>query len=160
MIGKPAATLSDRDLVRRFAASDQSVPARLRLSPFAAGMETTLVAVDAKTRRIRLRFRPGFEYVAARDALQGGALVTMLDASMIYIALALIPEGKSVATASLNVSYLKPAFPGAHTGEAEIERLGRTTIFARARLIPEGGEPVASALGVFSVIDGPAGGTR
>jgi uncharacterized protein (TIGR00369 family) len=160
VIDKPADALTDRDLVRRFAASDQSVPARLRLSPFAAGMQTTLVAVDAKERRIRLHFRPGLEYVAARDTLQGGALATMLDASMIYIVLALIPEGKSTATMSLNVSYLRPAFPGAYTGEAKIERLGRSTIFARARLMPEDGDPVALAVGVFSVFDRPAGGAR
>lgn len=160
MIDKAPDALSDRELVRHFATSDQSVPRRLRLSPFAAGMEPTLVGVDPKGRRIRLRFTPGLEYVAARNTLQGGALATMLDASMVYVALALIPEGKSAATTSLNVSYLRPAFPGVFEAEAEIERLGRSTIFARARLTPEGGEPVASAVGVFTIFDQPAGGAR
>ncbi|HEX4927894.1 MAG TPA: AMP-binding protein [Burkholderiales bacterium] len=149
----------DRDLVRRFAVSDQSVPVRLRLSPFAAGMETTLLGVDMRQRRARLGFRPGLEYVAARDTLQGGALATMLDASMIFAVLAVIPEGKSAATTNLNISYLKPAFPGVYTAEAQVERLGRTTVFARAELVPEGGEPVASASGVFSVFDRLEGGS-
>ena len=150
---------SDRERARRFAASDQRVPVRLRVSPFADGMETTLLAVDTRQRRARFGFRPGRDYVAARDTLQGGALATMLDASMVFTVLALIPEGKSAATTSLNVSYLKPAFPGPYTAEAQVERLGRGTVFARAELAPEGGEPVASASGVFSLFDRPEGGS-
>lgn len=118
------------------------------------------MAIDAKERRSQLRFRVGVEFVAARDTVQGGVLAIMLDVSMVYLVLALIPEGKSTATTNLNVAYFKPAFPGAYTGEAQIERLGRTTIFARARLAPEDGDPVASAVAVFSVFDRAGGGGR
>jgi uncharacterized protein (TIGR00369 family) len=141
--------------IRRFAASDQRTPVRLSVSPFASGLETTLVGVDAAARSLKLLFNPGAEYVAARQTLQGGAVATMLDVSMAFLAIALLPDDKSAATASLNISYLKPSFPGAYVAEAEVERLGRSMIFARARLTLQGGDTVATATGVFSVFDRP-----
>ncbi len=152
-MNKPALS-PDRETIKRFVASDQQTPARLRLSPFAAGLETTLLKVDTTATSITLSFNPDASYVAARDTLQGGVIATMLDASMAFLAIALLPDDKSAATASLTVSYLKPANVGVYIAEAEIERLGRAMVFARARLMRDG-NPVATATGVFSVFDRP-----
>ena len=139
--------------IRLFKDTDQRTPLLLPGSPFAVGLKATLISIDAQARGIRVSFTPGIEYVAARGTLQGGAVATMLDLTMAFMALALIPEDRSTSTANLNISYLKPAFPGPMIGEGEVERLGRSMIFLRARLVPEGGDAVASATGVFAIFE-------
>jgi uncharacterized protein (TIGR00369 family) len=75
----------------------------------------------------------------------------MLDFSMAFICIAMVPEGMANATANLNVAYLKPAVPGIFVCDADIERLGRTLAFTRATIRPENGEAVASSTAVFSI---------
>ena len=100
-----------------------------------------------------MQFQPGEEFLQGRGVIQGGILATMLDFSLAFVAMTVTGDDKAVATANLNVAYLKPAKPGLYYCDAQIERAGRTLVFARAVLYPDGGEPVASATGVMSVVD-------
>jgi uncharacterized protein (TIGR00369 family) len=104
-------------------------------------------------KKLRARFNPGEQYLQGAGVLQGGILATMLDFSMAFITLAELPEEASCATAQLNVHYLKAARPGMYIVESGIEKSGRRLVFTYASIAPEaGGDPVASATGVFSVL--------
>jgi uncharacterized protein (TIGR00369 family) len=142
---------SDRERIIAFRDGDQSVPARLRGAPFAAGMAPTLHRLDPAAAEIEMRFEAGAEYVAVRDTLQGGAIAAMLDFTMVFLVLALLPDHKLTATANMTISYLRPAAAGAYVGKGSIERAGSTMIFARAELIGPSGAAVATASGVFPV---------
>jgi uncharacterized protein (TIGR00369 family) len=144
---------SDRTRIRRFRDSSQDEPLMVRASPLAAALEATVLKLDARARRVTASFNPGVEYLQGRGVLQGGVVATMLDFTMAFITMALVPEEKSNATASLNVSYLRPALPGKYIAEAHVERLGRTLAFVRASVRPEEGDEVATATAVFPVFD-------
>ncbi len=148
--------VSELARIRRFRDTDQSEPLELRSFPLVSELHAAIVRVDPKARAARLRFAPSGLFVLPRGAIQGGVVATMLDMSMSMITTMMIPESKSSVTASLNVNYLKPAPVTTFTCEAHIERLGRTLAFLSAVLMPQDGEPVASAKAVFSIFDAPA----
>jgi len=144
---------SDRERIIRFRDGDQSVPMLLRGAPFAAGMAPTLHRIDRAAAEIEMRFQPGADYVAARDTLQGGAIAAMLDFTMVFLVLALIPDHKLTATANMTISYLRPALAGSYVGKGMIERAGSSMIFARAELVGPSGSAVATANGLFPLFE-------
>jgi uncharacterized protein (TIGR00369 family) len=144
---------NDRALIRRFRDSDQKEPLLLRSIPLSRSLQSAAISVDVKAKRLRMRFQPGDEFLQGRGVIQGGILATMLDFTIAFAAMTVTAEDKAVATASLNVSYLKPAAPGVYFCDAEVERAGRTLVFVRASLFPENGDPVATATAVMSVIN-------
>jgi uncharacterized protein (TIGR00369 family) len=128
-------------------------PLVMKQSPFAESLGAAILSVDLEKRILRARFSPGPQFLQGAGVLQGGALATMLDFSMAFITLAVLPEELSCATAQLNVHYLKAAMPGAYICEAGIEKAGKRLVFPYASIAPEsGGDPVASATAVFSVL--------
>ena len=82
----------------------------------------------------------------------------MLDVAMVYAAPAVLPDGKSVVTATLNVSYLRAARQGRFRATGTVERSGRTLVFAHARLEDGNGEPVASGSSSMPVVERKGGG--
>lgn len=147
---------NDRALVRQFRDSEQNEPLKLDGIELSRSLQSAVISVDAGARRLRMRFQPGDQYLQGRGVIQGGIIATMLDFTLAFAAMTVTDDDKAVATASLNVSYLKPASPGVYFCDAEVERAGRTLVFARATLFPENGEPVASATAVMSVIAAPS----
>lgn len=143
---------NDRALIRRFRDSDQKEPLDLRAIELSRSLQSTVISVDAKNMRLRMRFNPGDQYLQGRGVIQGGIVATMLDLAIAFVAMTVTDDDKAVATASLSVAYLKPAFPGVYFCDAEVERAGRTLVFARATLKPENGDPVATATSVMSVV--------
>lgn len=138
--------------IRRFESPDPR-PLVIRNMPFAETMEATVVALDAEAGTLRARFVCGPEFIQGAGVLQGGVLSAMLDLSMAFVSLAVLPAESTCATAQLNVHFLNPAFPGVLFADAEIEKSGKRVLFSRATLTPEGGEPVASATAVFTVLN-------
>jgi uncharacterized protein (TIGR00369 family) len=151
---------TDRARIIRFRDGDQREPALMLGAPFLAGMAPTLQRIDAGGAEIEMRFQPGEDYVAARNTLQGGAIAAMLDLTMVFLVLALIPEDKVTSTANMTTSYLRPAYAGRYVGKGRIERAGRTMIFARAELVALSGDIVATATGLFPVIGREPAGSR
>lgn len=132
-------------------------PLVIRQMPFAEALGATIVAVDLVARRLRARFDCGTEYLQGAGVLQGGVLASMLDLSMAFVSLAVLPAELTCATAQLNVHYLKPALPGEFCAESEVEKLGKRMLFSRSMLCPAGGgDPVASATAVFTVLGSDA----
>ncbi len=143
---------NDRNLIRRFRDSDQSQPLDLRSIPLSVALQSTVMKVDVKAKILRMRFEAGEQFLQGRGVIQGGILATMLDFAIAFVSMCFVAEDKAVATASLNVAYLKPAAPGVYFVDAQVERSGRTLVFARATLMPESGDPVATATAVMSVL--------
>ena len=143
---------NDRTLIRRFRDSEQKEPLYLGGIELSRSLQSTVISVDSKNKRLRMRFQPGDQYLQGRGVIQGGIVATMLDLSIAFVAMTVTDDDKAVATASLSVAYLKPALPGVYFCDAEVERAGRTLVFARATLSPENGDPVATATAVMSVI--------
>ena len=143
---------NDRSLIRRFRDSEQKEPLHLRSIELSRSLQSTVISVDAKAKRLRMRFQPGEQYLQGRGVIQGGIVANMLDFAIAFVAMTVTDDDKAVATASLNVAYLKPALPGVYFCDAQVERAGRTLVFARATLASENGDAVATATAVMSVI--------
>jgi uncharacterized protein (TIGR00369 family) len=119
---------------------------------------TRVVRVDAERREVEIEFMPGSQFLQGAGVVQGGAVAAMLDVAMVCAALAVIPDGKSVVTSTLNVSYLRAARHGRFRAIGTVERSGRTLVFARARLEDAHGEPVASGSSSLPVVERKGGG--
>lgn len=143
---------TDRGRILRFRDSPQVEPMPIQGSPFARPMKPHVLRIDMQAETILLRFDVGAEYVAARDALQGGAVATMLDMTLVFLSIAMTPENTGSATVSLHLHYLRPARTGRYLAQAQIERAGRTLVYAHGHVYPEGESPVATASGVFAVL--------
>jgi uncharacterized protein (TIGR00369 family) len=128
-------------------------PLVMKHNPFAISLEAAVISVNLAEKTLRARFNPGPQYLQGAGVLQGGILATMLDFSMAFITLAVLPEDLSCATAQLNIHYLKAAQPGLYYAQSGVEKSGKRLVFTYANLVPDGGtEPVASATAVFTVL--------
>jgi uncharacterized protein (TIGR00369 family) len=145
----------DQELIHRFA-EEKLQSLVVDTSPLAAALNASILAVDRAKGRIVLSFEAGPQFLQAMEVIQGGAVSAMLDFSMGFAVLAALPLGQSTATVNLNVSFLRAAHKGILHAEGEIERLGRTMAFTRARLVDRSGVPVATAVSTLAVISNQA----
>lgn len=133
----------DQLLVLRAQADPSVLPLALDSSPLAAMLEARLTQVADDT--VRMSFHPDERFTQSTGALQGGALVAMLDFAMACAALASIGAGESVATATLSTSFLRAAQPGPLVGIGTVVRRGRSMVFVEAELKDAGGRLLATA---------------
>jgi uncharacterized protein (TIGR00369 family) len=115
---------------------------------------TRVIGFNAERREVDIEFLPGRQFLQGAGVVQGGAVAAMLDVAMVYAALLTIPEGKSVTTSTLNVSYLRAALVGRFRARALVDRSGRTLVFARAWLEDAHGVGIASGSSSMPVIEG------
>jgi uncharacterized protein (TIGR00369 family) len=141
----------DQQLLRQYR-SGEGLPLAIRSTSLAESLGTKLEKIDALGSRIELSFVVGQQYLQAEDVLHGGIVTTMLDFAMAYAALLAIPEGLSVATINMNISYLRSATPGHYRAVAEIERCGKNIVFARAQLLCHENKPVATAVSSLAIV--------
>jgi acyl-coenzyme A thioesterase PaaI-like protein len=79
----------------------------------------------------------------------------MLDFAMAFATQTGIPSHASCGTASLTVSFLRPAEVGRYRAEGQIERRGKSMAFAKATLAAQGSNAlVATATSVLVVREG------
>lgn len=129
-------------------------PLVIRGMPFAESLAATVVELDVSAGTLRGRFQCGPESLQGAGVVQGGVLTAMLDLSMAFLGLAVLPAESTCATAQLNVHFLRPAQPGVFYATSEVERSGKRVLFCRATLQPaERDAPVASATAVFTVLN-------
>ncbi|WP_426441439.1 PaaI family thioesterase [Bradyrhizobium genosp. P] len=141
----------DQQLLRQYR-SGEGLPIAIKSTPLAESLGTKLETIDAAGSRIELSFVVGQQFLQAEEVVHGGIVTTMLGFAMAYAALLAIPEGLSVATINMNVSYLRSAIPGHHSAVAEIERCGRNIVFARAQLLERENKPVATAVSSLAIV--------
>lgn len=138
----------DQALLARFAGA----PLPVDSNALAASLRTTLVALDRKAGTVTLTFELGDQFVQGRGVVQGGIVATMLDFAAAFAALAILPEGQSAATASLNVGYQSAVRAGTVTVIGTVERAGKRAIFTRAQISSADGQVLATASSVMLVL--------
>jgi uncharacterized protein (TIGR00369 family) len=121
-------------------------------SPMAAALRARIAGVDAAKQRVDVDFEPGPEFVQGTGVVLGGAVAAMLDLVMGYAAMASLADGLSVATATLNVSFLSAAHTGALRATGEVERSGARVVFVAARVCDADGRLVATASSALTVV--------
>ena len=123
----------DQGEIHRFLANPGQ-PGAFTANPMAQAMGCLLVAADGEAGTVRLEFSPAEIFVQGAGVLQGGAVTAMLDFSMAFAVLAVLPAGQTCATVGLNATFLRAAPIGRYVAVGEIIRRGRTLAFARAHL--------------------------
>lgn len=143
----------DKTLLADFLSQGNPPPTPVRSNALAIELGTTLLQASSTPGRVVLHCKPSALFVQGAGVLQGGALAAMLDFAMSFAGLIDAPAGKAVTTTMLNVAFLRAAPRGDYRVVGEIERLGRSVAFARARLFADdGAEPVASATSALLVV--------
>ena len=141
----------DQRLLRQYQ-SGEGLPAVVKSSSLAESMGTKLEKIDIAGPRIELSFFVGEQFLQAEDVVHGGIVTTMLDFAMAYAALLAIPDGLSVATINMNVSYLRSARSGQFRAVAEVERCGKNIVFVRAQLLDRETKAVATAVSSLAIV--------
>lgn len=127
------------------------VPVPVDSNPMARSLGAVLQQHDAANGQLVVSFEPDDAFVQGAGLLQGGIVSAMLDFAMAFGAFGAVPAGHSVSTASLQVSFLRPAPQGRYTATAQIERCGRTLVFTRAQLNDHHGRAVATGASTLAV---------
>ena len=154
-VNEPGRVNPDQALLKRFLA-DPATPVAIDSNPLGIALCGKLLARKGDT--LRIGFEPGRDFLQGNDVVQGGIVATMLDMTAAFAVLATLPDERTVATASMTVSFLAAVLPGPLVAIATVERAGRRLIFARAQLesAPDGAL-LATASVVMSVLELPAG---
>jgi len=141
----------DQALLRRFLAHPHT-PLPIDSNPMGVALRATLLGRENAA--IRISFEPGREFLQGNGVVQGGIVATMLDFAAAFAVFATLPEGQTVATASLAISFQAAVRAGPLVATGTVERTGRRLIFARAQLAnAQDPMPLASASAVMSVLD-------
>ncbi len=119
-------------------------------NPVAESMR--MILVSAERGQVRLRFDLDQRFTQGDGVIQGGIVTAMLDFGMAFAGLSVVGEGESVATVGINVNFLRVSAPGRFEVEARLEKVGKRMVFARADLMREDGEPVASASAPLTIL--------
>ncbi|HEX8645067.1 MAG TPA: PaaI family thioesterase [Allosphingosinicella sp.] len=110
----------------------------LPMPPVAKTLRWTLRAIDPEAGTIEVGFTAGEEFTNPTGAVQGGFVAAMLDDTM-GPALFAMGKGEIFApTLDLNVSFIRPARPGAFVGKGRVVSLGKTIAFLEGELYGDG----------------------
>lgn len=101
-------------------------------------------------------------HLATPNAVHGGCLSALLDATMGVGALSLVEKDFSVvSTLELKVSFLDSVLKNDHLiSTSKIIRKGRKIIFAEAEVENQKGQLVAKSSGTFMILDGLKSGYK
>lgn len=142
---------ADQKLVRDFVKGGGK-PLAITSSPLSIAVNATIVAVGETPARVEISFEPGPTFLQANGVIQGGVVAIMLDMAMAFAALHNCADGQYIATANMNVSYLRAAPIGKWSAAAEVERFGRSLIFTKASMRSSDGIVAATATSTLSIL--------
>jgi uncharacterized protein (TIGR00369 family) len=155
MTAAPTPEHAERALVRRVI-DQQLIDVPVTTNPLAIALHMRLLA--AQDGRVRLGFTVGDAFTQGNGVVQGGIVSAMLDFAMSFAAFSMVPASATVTTVAQTTNYFRPARSGEFTVEAELEKVGRTLINARASLRGPDGVLLASATAPIAVIARRTGG--
>jgi len=115
----------------------------LQVNPLAKHLNIHLVS--ASKGKVCMTADINDTYMQGNGVIQGGALAILLDFGLAFAGLSVVSLQQNVSTTNMNISFMRSALPGQYQIVAEIEKLGRTMIFARAQLFDSNEKLVASA---------------
>lgn len=121
------------------------------LPPAARLLGRRVLAADREQGTVDLAFHAGPDFRNRRGQVQGGMLAAMLDSTVGCAAVAGL-GGQSVATLTMNVSFLRPATVGTIRATGRVVHRGRSTVFADAELRDSSGEIVATANATLRIL--------
>lgn len=142
---------ADQRLIRDYAKGGIE-SSTITSSPIAVALKAEIIALGKHDGRVTISFEPGSTFTQANGVLQGGAIASMLDMAMAFAALHRCLDGQLIATVNLNVSYLRAAPVGRFIVAGEVERIGRSLIFAKAVMHGASQTAVATASSTLSIL--------
>jgi uncharacterized protein (TIGR00369 family) len=125
-------------------------PAQWRSSPpFYQHLGLELDALADGRSSIRMPFQKHFGNT--RGEMHGGAVAALVDAAMSQAVRSTIPLGSSVATITMTLNYMAPAF-GELTCKGTVVRGGKSVAFAEAEVTDEKGNAVCRGSATFRLM--------
>lgn len=110
------------------------------------GLELDALADGRST--IRLPFQKHFGNT--RGEVHGGVVAGLVDAAMSQAVRSTIEMGSVVATITMTLNYMAPAF-GELTAKGAVVRGGKSVVFAEAEVIDEKGKAVCRGSATFRI---------
>jgi uncharacterized protein (TIGR00369 family) len=110
-----------------------------------------ITVVDLEAGTLESEYVGAAEFANPAGQVQGGMLAAMLDDVTAFLVTATLGENEACATLNLNVSFLRPAVPGAIIGRAELARRGRDVCNVSGTLRQDG-KVVATASATCMVV--------
>lgn len=140
-------------IVHRLAGAP-ATPSPFPADPLASALGARLLQADRVQGRVCLEFDPGPTFLQGEGVVQGGAVSAMLDFAAACAAMSMLDPGVDCATVTLTTSFLRPVPASACIVRGEVERRGRSMIFARASLHRKGEDEraLATAVAVLAVL--------
>ena len=140
------------DLIALHSVIDEGKTAvTLDVNPLAQHLDVKIM--QASKGKVTMHCTVDETYVQGNGVIQGGALSMLLDFGLAFAGLSVVSLEQNVSTTSMNVSFMRPAFPGTYRIESEIEKAGRSMIFAKAQLFDANDKLVASASSPLMVLN-------
>lgn len=139
----------DRFFIEQFIAGgwhDRPVPD----SPLAQQLRMRLV--HAERGSVEASFSVGESFTQGGGVIQGGIVAALLDFGLAFAALSVLEAGCTAATTALTVNYLRPAPHGDYRVQGQLEKHGRSLIYASARLFCSQGRLVATASSPMAIV--------
>lgn len=130
-----------------------AAPLSFPADALASALGARLLQADGLQGRVCLEFSPGPTFLQGEGVVQGGAVSAMLDFAAACAAMSTLDAGVDCATITLTTSFLRPVPAGTFIARGEVERRGRSMIFARASLHQqdENERTLATAVTVLAV---------
>ena len=129
-------------------------------SPFIQSLGFSLEYFDSG--KARIRFAPQAQHLNSFAVTAGGALMTLLDASMAHAARS-VARSMGVVTIEMKTSFMRPALCAdgeSLIGEAEVIQRTATMAFTQAWVRDSGGHICAHATGTFKFVRRLVAGDR
>jgi uncharacterized protein (TIGR00369 family) len=114
-------------------------------SPAATLLGREILAIDAETQEVRLRYVARPEFANRHGTVQGGFLAAMLDSAAGLALVSVLPAGTTAVTTRLDVAVLKPASPGPLLANARVTALSGRSASVHAELTDREGTVLATA---------------
>jgi len=132
--------------------SPPSIFDSLPIPPVAKTLGWTLRAIDPEAGTIEVGFTAGENFTNPTGAVQGGFVAAMLDDTMGPAVFAMGKGEIFAPTLDLNVSFIRPARPGAFTGMGRVVSLGKSIAFLEGELYDSEGVLVARSTATARVL--------
>jgi uncharacterized protein (TIGR00369 family) len=133
----------------RGAERDRALPKWHSFPPFYTHLGLKLEALGDGHCVVELPFARHF--ANTRGEVHGGIAASVLDITMSQALRSTIEGPVDIATISLTVNYLVPAF-GVLKCEAKVVRRGRSVAFVEGEVTGENGEAATRAVGTFRIL--------
>jgi uncharacterized protein (TIGR00369 family) len=113
--------------------------------PAARLLGREIIAVDAQSGEVHLRFFADPQFANRHGTVQGGMLAAMLDSATGNAVMARLPQHQTAVTTRLDTTFVKPAALGSLTARARLIKQDEQSAVVEAELLDGSGQIVARA---------------